>query len=431
MKSLWTNGIEKPNFPQLSGDKSCDVLIIGAGITGILTAFFLEQNDINYILVEKDKICSGTTSNTTAKITSQHGLIYNKILKSMGLDFAQLYLTANENAVKTYKKLCENIDCDFEEQDNYVYSLYERKRLEDEVLALQKIGYDAEFVNTNRLPLKTLGAVKFKNQAQFHPLKFLFKISEKLSILENTKVINIEENTAITNQGKISFKKAIITTHFPFIDKHGSYFLKLYQHRSYVCAFENAIKLDGMYVDESRKGLSFRNYENLLLLGGGGHRTGKKGTAWQEIRNVAAEFYPNSAEKYFWAAQDCISLDSVAYIGQYSKNTPNLYTATGFNKWGMTGSMVAAQILCDTILENNNEFTNLFSPSRSILKPQLLVNGLETLKNFLSPTVKRCSHLGCALKYNKFEHSWDCACHGSRFNEEGQVIENPANINLK
>ena len=181
-----------------------------------------------------------------------------------------------------------------------------------------------------------------------------------------------------------------------------------------------------MYVDEDLKGLSFRTYKDLLLIGGGSHRTGKKGGAWEEIQNFADNHYPDATLKYHWATQDCMSLDGVPYIGKYSKNTPDLYVASGFNKWGMTSSMVAAKILCDMVLEKPNDFAEVFSPQRSILKPQLLINGAESTANLLIPTTRRCPHLGCALKWNKAEHTWDCPCHGSRFEENGKIIDNPA-----
>ena len=141
--------------------------------------------------------------------------------------------------------------------------------------------------------------------------------------------------------------------------------------------------------------------------------------------------YPDSQIKYKWAAQDCISLDSIPYVGNYSKNTPNLYAVSGFNKWGMTGAMTAAMVITDMIIGKNNPLSEVFNPSRSILKPQLLVNGFEAVTNLLTPTKKRCPHLGCALKWNPTERSWDCPCHGSRFTEDGKVLENPANGNLK
>ena len=186
-----------------------------------------------------------------------------------------------------------------------------------------------------------------------------------------------------------------------------------------------------MYLDEAQTGMSFRNYENLLLIGGGDHRTGKKGGGWQELQDFALRYYPQAKEQYRWAAQDCMSLDGVPYIGPYSASTTDLYVATGFNKWGMTTSMVSAMILTDLVQGKRNPYAEVFSPSRSILHPQLAVNGFEAVVNLLTPTTKRCPHLGCALKWNPVEHTWDCPCHGSRFTEDGKLIDNPATGNLK
>lgn len=430
MKSVWQEFSSFAHFPQLNKDIKTDVLIIGGGITGLLTARFLHQNGVNYTLVEKGKICEGVTQNTTAKITFQHGLIYDKILKSEGVETAQKYLLSNKLAFEKYSEMCKSVDSDFEVKDNYVYSLDDREKLENEIKALQKIGYEAELTESVPLPLTTVGAVRFPNQAQFNPLKFLSAISKDLNIYENTFVREMVENTAVTDHGTIYADRVIVATHFPFINKHGSYFLKLYQHRSYVIALENATDVDGMYVDEKQKGLSFRNYNGLLLLGGGDHRTGKKGGNWAELRSFAKENYPQAKEKFFWATQDCMSLDSIPYIGQYSKSTPDLYVASGFNKWGMTGAMVSAMLLTDDVMGKQNDYADIYDPSRSILKPQLFVNGFETAVNFLTPTVRRCPHLGCALKWNKAEQSWDCPCHGSRFDEAGEVLDNPANGNL-
>lgn len=426
MESIWQKGVARSKFDTLKGDLKTDVLIIGGGISGILTAYFLHKYGVRYALVEKDRICRGTTENTTAKITSQHGLCYHKILKSSGEETCKVYLKANNLAAKKYKELSGKIDADYETIDNFVYTAHNQQKLYDEMTALDKIGFKAEYVTDLPLPIKTAGAVCFKNQANFNPLKFLYSIAKELNIYENTFVKEVKGNTALTEKGKITAKKIIVTTHFPFIDRHGSYFLKLYQHRSYVIALKNAQNLSGMYVDDDKKGLSFRNYKDILLLGGGGHRTGKKGGSFNELRRFANKHYPNSKEICYWAAQDCMSLDNMLYVGNYSKNTPNLYTASGFNKWGMTGAMLSAMILSDLVLDKPNEFSEFFSPSRSILKPQLFLNGVETTLNLLTPTPKRCSHLGCALKWNKAEHSWDCACHGSRFDKNGKVLENPA-----
>lgn len=433
MKSLWEKLSKKPIFNQLKGDTKTDVLIIGGGITGVLCAYMLENAGISYILVEASEIGSGTTKNTTAKITSQHGLIYNKLEREFNIEYAKKYLQINEKALDKFRELCKNIDCDFEEKDSFVYSLNNRKKIEYELTALEKIGFKAEFSDKLPLPFSVDGAVKFPKQAQFNPLKFIYEISKNLNIYEHTPVRELIGTTAVTDFGKICAEKIIVATHFPFLNKHGSYFIKMYQHRSYVIALENAQNVNGMYVDENQTGLSFRNFGNLLLLGGGSHRTGKKGGNWQELRNFANKYYPKANEKYHWAAQDCMTLDDSAYIGSYSSKTNGLYVATGFNKWGMTSSMVSAMILCDMVQEKENEFTDIFSPSRTILRPQLFKNIFETTSNMLIPTTKRCSHLGCALKWNPYEHTWDCSCHGSRFTENGKLIDNPAtkDLNLK
>ncbi len=427
VKSLWQNGIVMPRFEPLNGDCKTDVLIIGGGIAGLLTAYFLHKRNIDYILVEKNTLCTGVSGNTTAKITFQHGLIYHKILKRNGIAAAKAHLDANCNALEKYRELCRDIDCDYQVKDNFVYSLNDSAKIEKELEALSKIGYDASFCRDLPLPFDTVGGVKFPSQAQFHPLKFLSHISQGLNIYENTFVKEMIGNTVVTDYGKIEAKNVVVATHFPFINKHGLYSLKLYQHRSYAIALENAPDVDGMYVDEGKKGMSFRNYEGLLIVGGGDHRTGKQGGNWHELRDFARVKYPNSREKFHWATQDCMSLDEMPYIGRYSKHTDRLFVASGFNKWGMTGAMAAAEIICDLIEEKNNEFASLFDPSRNMLTFQLAKNGFESVTNLLSFSTKRCPHLGCALKWNEAEHSWDCPCHGTRIDEQGRILDNPAN----
>jgi glycine/D-amino acid oxidase-like deaminating enzyme len=210
------------------------------------------------------------------------------------------------------------------------------------------------------------------------------------------------------------------------LNKHGLYPLKLYQHRSYVLALRGAKNVEGMYVDESDTGLSFRSYGDYLLLGGGGHRTGKQGGNFRELEAFARNYYKKAEIVGRWATQDCMTLDDIPYVGMYSKNTPDLFVATGFNKWGMTNAMVTSRILCDLALERTNPYASIFSPSRTILRPQLAINAFESTVGLLTPTTPRCPHLGCALKYNRAEHTWDCPCHGSRFTEDGQLIDNPA-----
>lgn len=426
IKSIWQNSVNLPEFETLEGNKSTDILIIGGGMAGLLCGYMLTKAGIDCTIAEGNRIASGITKNTTAKITSLHSLVYDKLIRGYGKHQAQGYLLANEDAIKSYKSLCEDIDCDYETKTTFTYSLSDRYKIEREARALDSLGAPAGFTKKTELPFDIAGSVYLENQAQFNPLKFIAHISKDLHIYENTFIRDITPHRAVADKGKMTAKKIIVTTHFPFINKHGSYFLKLYQHRSYVLALENAQKIEGMYVDEDEKGLSFRRHGNLLLLGGGGHRTGKKGGNYTELEKFAKCYYNGSTEITRWATQDCMTLDNIPYIGQYSKRTPDLFVATGFNKWGMTSSMAAAAILTDLVQEKKNKYAEVFSPSRSILKPQLFVNAIETLTNFIYPTANRCPHLGCALKWNKAEHSWDCPCHGSRFDEDGTLVDNPA-----
>ena len=426
MTSLWTKTARLPEFPPLAGDTKTEVLVIGGGIAGILCLWSLRQTGVDALLVESGRICGGVTGNTTAKLTAQHGLIYHRLVREFDLDIAQRYLQANLEALERYQALCRSMDCDFQEKDAFVYARHDRAKLVEEVDALRKLGYPAELCSTIPLPFPVAGAVKFPKQGQFHPLKFLGALAQGLPIHEHTKVLEFLPGGVVTDRGRISARNIITATHFPFLNKHGSYFLKQYQHRSYVLALEHAPDVGGMYVDEDEKGLSFRNQNGLLLLGGGSHRTGKQGGSWQELSEFAQKYFPNANEVARWATQDCMTLDGVPYIGQYSRRTPHLYVATGFQKWGMTTAMVAAGLLTDLICGRKNPYAGVFSPSRSMLRPQLAANAASAALHLLTPTRPRCPHLGCALKYNPQEHSWDCPCHGSRFSETGELLDNPA-----
>ena len=426
MESIWVESAPVVKFKPLNGDRNTDVLIIGGGIAGLLCAYKLWKAGVDCTLVEATGICQGITKNTTAKITLGHGLIYDKLIKTFGENKARLYLDAQIHALNEYSKLCKQIDCDYQIADNYVYSLNNKEVVTNEVSALRRLGINADLSDSGELPINVAGSVRVRGQATFHPLKFLYSISKDLPIFENTKVLELAPDKAITNRGVITYKKLVIATHFPFLNKHGGYFLKLYQHRSYVIALKGAQRINAMYVDESETGLSFRPHGDLLLLGGGGHRTGKQGGCWQELELFTEKYYKGAEIVSKWATQDCITLDGVPYIGQYSKSMPNTFVVTGFNKWGMTNAMVASDILSDLVRNRHNSYAEVFSPSRSILRSQLIKNAFESTVGLLTPTKPRCPHLGCALKYNRAEATWDCPCHGSCFGENGELIDNPA-----
>ncbi|MGV1059602.1 FAD-dependent oxidoreductase [Clostridium perfringens] len=476
MKSLWSESCKFRKREALNKDIKTDVLVIGAGIAGILTAYMLKQRGREVVVIDAAEIASGNTKNTTAKITSQHDLIYSKLITEFGEEKARQYAQANELAIKKYKEIIENrrIECDFEEKPAYVYSLNEVEVLKEEAEAAKKLGIDAEFVQEANLPFKIKGALKFNNQAQFNPLKFLKDISNELVIYENTRALEIKENLVVTSGGNITAKNIVVATHYPIMNAPGYYFMKMHQERSYVLALENKSEIDGMYIDLNKEGYSFRTYNNLLLLGGISHRTGEneEGGSYDELRKVAKRLYPKAKEKYHWSAQDCMTIDGIPYIGRYSSETPSIYVATGFNKWGMTSSMVSAMIISDMILEKENDFSEIFSPRRFDLSLSInnIANDLiETAKNFIAQKVyipsseiehiknghggiieyngekvgvyknkegkeffvsTKCTHLGCQLSWNADELTWDCPCHGSRFDYKGRLIGSPATKDL-
>ncbi|MDE6260741.1 MAG: FAD-dependent oxidoreductase [Oscillospiraceae bacterium] len=430
MESIWEKTVHLPKFESLRNDIRADVLVIGGGLAGLLCAYELTQAGVDCVLAEAGRLCGGVTKNTTAKLTVQHGLIYHKLLKEFGPERTRAYLEANQAALKRFRTLCRDIPCDFEERPSYVYSLDSRKELEQELAALDKLGHPAVLADKVPLPFPVAGAVRFDRQAQFNPLKFAAGLLNGLKIFEHTRVLEVKTGEAVTGGGRIRADHIVVATHFPFLNKFGCYWLKMYQSRSYVLALEGGPNLDGMYVDGSGKGLSFRNDHNLLLLGGGGHRTGKQGGGWAVLEDFTRRHYPGAQPVCRWAAQDCMTLDGAPYIGLYSPRLPRLYVVTGFNKWGMTSSIVAANLVTDLILGRDCPYQEVFSPSRSVFHPQLAVNAGESSLNLLTPTRPRCPHLGCALKYNPQEHSWDCPCHGSRFAEGGQLLDGPATGDL-
>lgn len=429
--SLWRETVQLPGYEPLRTDLKTDVLIIGGGLAGILCAHMLQKSGMDYVLVESKNICGGVSGHTTAKCTVQHGLIYDQLIRKYGVERAQMYLRANQQALDAYRELGAAADCDFKVKDNFVYSRCDRAMLDREYLALQRLGVPVRLENDLPLPVENVGALCVPDQAQLNPLKFVSVIAKDLRIYENTPVLELAPGFARTPQGNIHAKKIIVATHFPMLNKHGCYFMKLYQHRSYVLALENAADVRGMYVDQADSGMSFRNYEGFLLLGGGGHRTGKLGGGWRELNDFAHMHYPQSRVVCQWATQDCMTLDSVPYIGPYSRKTHGLYVLTGFNKWGMTNGMAGAMLLRDMLLGKTPDWAEVFSPFRSVLHKQFFINAAESALHLLTPTVPRCPHMGCALKYNPQEHSWDCPCHGSRFTKDGKLIDNPAEGGLK
>ena len=470
MESIWSQTCRLRQREALPGDMKTDIAVIGAGMAGILIASALQQSGRQVVVLEAERIASGQTRNTTAKLTCQHGLLYAKLIQTLGPEKARQYAQANAAALEEYRRIiaARNIDCDLEQRDAYVYGSNAAK-LRKEAEAAATLGLPATFVEETKLPFPTAGAVRFENQAQFHPLKFLKVISDPLTIYENTFVQSVEENQIITSRGRVQAEQIVFACHFPFVNFPGMYFARMHQERSYVIALENAAPMDGMWIGAGQGAYSFRNYGPLLLLGGGGHRCGENsaGGRYELLRQKAAQWFSDSREVAHWSAQDCVTADSVPYIGPYAASRANWYVATGFQKWGMTSSMVAAMLLRDRICGKENPWAEVFAPGRfdektltglaqesgqavKGLAKQLFQIPAEAARELppghggvvfwkgkklgvykdesgdLWPVDIRCPHLGCQLEWNPDERSWDCPCHGSRFDCRGKLISGPA-----
>ena len=446
--------------------------------------------------------------NTTGKITSQHDLFYDYLINSVGEDSARQYLNANEQAIKNIEEIIkeEKIDCDFERQDNYVFTQSEDevKKIKAELEAVNSLGFNAKFIDKIELPIKeknenkiveseeevdiskpVLAAIKFSNQAQFNSYKYILGLANVIEknngkIYENSKVIDLkkdEEGYIVeTEDAKVKAKYVIIASRYPIINFPGLYFMKMYQETSYLIAAETKEELfDGMYINSETPTVSFRtaiyNGKRILIVGGMSHKTGAKidlEKTYKNLEKVAKDLYPDCKILFRWNTEDCVSLDKIPYIGEFSSLMPNVYVGTGYKKWGMTSSNIAANIITDKILGRENEYEEVFNSKR--LKPiknyeeltnmvkevgnSLIINRLKKTDEYLGDVkndegkiieidnekvgiykdregniyaVKPyCSHLGCELSWNNLDKTWDCPCHGSRFNYEGKNLYDPA-----
>ena len=496
MGSLWIeNTKNSKQFPKLEQDIETEVCVIGAGLFGLTTAYYLAKNNIPVVVVEAEKeIGLKVSGNTTGKITSQHGLFYEHLIKDYGEKFAWKYLEANEQAIKNIKNIIDenNIECDFEWQDNYVYTQNqdEVEQIKDEVQAVKNLGFNVEFVTKTGLPFPVQGAIKFPNQAQFDSRKYMLGLAEQIvkrncKIYTETRVQDIakkgKEYILITKEANIKAKKVVMATHYPIVSAPGFYFLKMYQSTSYGLAVDTKEELfDGMYINVKEPIYSFRtayhNGKKVLVVVGADHKTGEtieNDAPYAMLEKRVKELYPKSEILFRWNTEDCIGLDKIPYIGEFSSIMPNVYVGTGFKKWGITSSNVAANIVTDKIMGKSNKYANIFNSKR--LKP---IKNRWEMQNMIKQTVISfafekanipigdieqipidnaaiinidgtnvgvykdtsgnifsvkpvCSHLGCSLTWNNLDKTWDCPCHGSRFDYMGNNLYDPANKGLE
>ncbi len=504
MESLWRKQAgaiegqpkEQPkkneNRAKQSGKDHHEVIVIGAGLAGLLTAYYLQEAGKQVLVLEADKIASGQTERTTAKITSQHSLKYNNLIKKVGRQEAKLYAEANQKAIDEYERLIreKKIDCQFKRCPAYLYAArateneaadLKKKEMEqavnelkEETQAAASLGIDASFTTETELPFPIKGAMCFARQAQFSPLEFVRYLAGELEIRENTPVMGIKGNKVIIKEGALEADKIVMAAHYPFVNLPGFYFLRQHQERSYVLALSGCKKIEGMYLGLGQEGLSLRQAGEYLLLGGGSHRTGenKAGGKYTFLEQAAKQYFPQGKIEARWSAQDCMPHDGIPFIGKYSVFTPHLYVATGFQKWGMTTSMVAAQLIRDSLCGKDSPYEKVFSPQRCHVSagmgsfltdtgvsvkglakgafhhpkegPEALAvghGGIVSIdgkrygcfrddKGEMHVISAKCPHLGCELEWNPDEKSWDCPCHGSRFDIDGRLLDNPAKHGL-
>lgn len=476
MESIWTKTVSLPSFPALEGDVSADIAIVGGGLAGILTADFLRREGASVVVIEADRVGGGQTAGTTAKLTAQHGLKYSQLTKTMGLEAAGQYARANLGAVARLRQLVRErgIDCGFTDCTAFLYTVGAPGLLQAEYDACQAIGMDVFLTQDTELPFAA-AALGLRQQARFHPLKLLAALAEGLTIYEHSRVLRAEGHHLQTEGGTVAAEKIIFACHFPFVNMPGYYFARQHQERSYVLALEGAAELRDCYLGVDGDGLSFRSWGKYLLLGGGGHRTGdnRQGGKYDLLRQAARRYWPSCRVAAAWSAQDCMPMDGVPYIGRYADSRPDWLVATGFQKWGMSSSVIAAEILTDLALGREPmQDGAVFSPQRfqaeasarqlagdaacSIrgLGRRVLEPGRVSVEELpaghggvvdvdgekmgvyrdgdgeLFAVSVKCPHLGCQLEWNPDEKSWDCPCHGSRFDYRGKLLEGPAQTDL-
>lgn len=491
--SLWIATTPDTDYPQLPENLSVDVAVLGGGITGIATAYHLKQAGATVAVLEADRIVKSVTGNTTAKITSLHSLIYDHLISQFSEEQACAYAEAQEAAKERIASLVSelNIDCDFRRTSAYTYTLLEEEvsQIEAEVKAAERLGLPVSLTRETELPFAVKAAVRFDNQAQFHPRKYLLSLAERIEgdgsyIFEETRAFDIEDGepcTIKTSRGTIRAGSVVLATHFPYQDPN-IYFAAMHPMRSYVlgCRLNGPVP-QGMYVSVGTPHNSIRSnpYQGgeIVMLGGEHHKTGQGGDMSDRYRHLEewarANFDIQSVE-FRWSTQDNNTVDKVPFIGRLSAGAKHLYVATGFGGWGMTNSHIAAQLLTDMILGRQNDWEKVFDPSR--FKPatsarDFISENLNVAAEFMGDRVSTpelddlekipkgwgevvewkgertalykdeagklygcsatCTHMGCIVHWNSAEKSWDCPCHGSRFNYDGKVVQGPANEDLE
>lgn len=489
-RSVWVATTDTRTFPALETEIDVDVAIAGAGIVGVTTALLLKRAGLRVALLDMDRVGHGVTGYTTAKVSATQGLKYQQIESSHGQDTARVYAKANQRGLELILDIVdqEGIDCDLERKANYVYveQSSERSSIEKEVEASRRAGLTTELVTETSLPFPVVAALRHPDQAQFHPLKYLAALVDLIDgdgsfVFENSRVTGVKEDTRCrfeTDVGPgVVCDYAVIATNYPFTDR-SLMFARVHPSRSYAIAgpVPADVMPDGMFISGEQPTRSVRtipeNGRTLLMVGGEGHKVGRDYDTrerYATLRSWASERFGMEEFPYEWSSQDGSTIDQLPYAGTYRRSSDRVFTATGFSKWGFTNGSVASEIIADAILARPNAFAATYDPHRVTLsasaKKAVMENSevamhwtrdriahpqrgeVETLAlgeaavmgGPLGPVgVHRddegnlhcvsavCTHLACTVTWNTAERSWDCPCHGSRFDFKGRVLQGPA-----
>lgn len=425
-KSIWEDYRNKKRFPSLNQNIETKVLIIGGGLAGILCAHELKNRNIDSVLVEKDYIGCGISKNTTAFLSVVHDFSYHNFINKFGIEKAKEYFDITSNAIEKYKQLSKLYDFDFVEQPLVLYSQDEYK-INNEKKALESLQCKVKYTKKLEIADSFKKAIEIDHQANINPLKLIDALAKELTIFEHSKITKIKDNIAYCNGYSITFENVIIATNYPIVNKKGLYFLKLQQKRSYVAALKNE-PLSKMYANIDDDGRYYRTYNDYILIGGNDRNTKEK--CLESFYHDIKKDY-NTSIDYYWSNQDCVSLDQIPYIGTFNRFHNNWYVTTGFNLYGLTWAMASSFILADMIEKKVANNYNLLSPKRSILNKKLLSSLWTTMTNLINFNTPRCKHMGCALKYNIIEKTYECPCHGSRYDENGKLLNGPSQKDLK
>jgi len=480
-ESFWNGTTNQPSFKALDKDIEADVVVAGGGIAGITTAFLLSQEGKKVVLLEARELLNGTTGNTTAKLSAQHHLLYSKLVELYGENIAKLYFEANDHAISMIGSLAEarEINCDFERKDSYVFTQQEGiiSALEKEAEAYQELSIDGGMIDGSPLNNEAMKSLLMRNQAQFHPLKWLNGL---LGEIEKSDA-EIYEHTALTdvktsNQGIVcqtdqdcivTCKDLVIATHFPVYAENKFYVNNLSPESSVAMAFKADKELPaGMFISAEMPKWTMRDIkhdgESYILVGGESHATGDGMSEEERYGRVAAyakEHLGLENPIYRWSSLDFFTPDHIPFVGRLHEDTDHIYVMTGFSKWGLSNSTAGAGIIKDLIMENDNPYIAIYSPQRDLKSLELpsgedekvktsgAESSLDNLKINQAAVIKKddkeigvykdengklhyidlnCTHMGCGVKWNDGDLTWDCPCHGSRFKATGEVIEGPA-----